>query len=176
MGEYFDQIPEAIQPHIEQIAKTSGLPEGEDAVEKIAQGWLEKKESFEEQIEKQNMEELESFTKDEKRGALLMTFSGSLITIGPLQDGSRRVEYASIGLRQDVPDNAVEEAGSIGEDVALDSEAVFDKGPIQKSSPIFKIAVYTEELDPDLEEEKLLEATQILTEEFVEVNKTIIVE
>lgn len=176
MGEYLDQIPEAIQPHIEQIAKTSGLTDGDEAVEKIAQGWLEKKESFEEQISKQNMEELESFAKDEERGALLMTYSGSLITIGPLQDGARRVEYASIGLRQDVPDNAVEDAGSLGEDVALDSEAVFEKGPIQKSSPIFKIAVYTEELDPDLEEEKLLEATQILTEEFVEVNKTIIVE
>jgi hypothetical protein len=176
MGEYFDQIPEVIQPHIEQIAKTSGLPEGDESVEKISQGWLEKKDSFEQQIEKQSMEELESFAKDEERGALAMTYSGSLITIGPLQDDKRRVEYASIGLRQDVPDNAVDDSSSLAEDLSIDSEAVFEQGPIQKSSPIFKIAVYTEELDPDLEEEKLLEATQILTEEFVEVNKTIIVE
>jgi hypothetical protein len=152
------------------------LPEGDESVEKISQGWLEKKDSFEQQIEKQSMEELESFAKDEERGALAMTYSGSLITIGPLQDDKRRVEYASIGLRQDVPDNAVDDSSSLAEDLSIDSEAVFEQGPIQKSSPIFKIAVYTEELDPDLEEEKLLEATQILTEEFVEVNKTIIVE
>ena len=43
MGEYLSQIPTEIQDHIRQITRSSGLPEGEDSVEMIAMGWLEKK-------------------------------------------------------------------------------------------------------------------------------------
>lgn len=51
---------------------------------------------------------------------------------------------------------------------------VFEKGPIQQSSPIFKIAVSSEELEADEEEALLTQVTVDITEEFVEVNKTII--
>ena len=47
MGEYIDQVPVEIQDHIRQITKTSGLPDTDDAVDLIAQGWLEKKHRFE---------------------------------------------------------------------------------------------------------------------------------
>jgi hypothetical protein len=44
MGEYLDQVPGEVQDHIRQITKSSGLPDTEESVEMIAQGWLEKKE------------------------------------------------------------------------------------------------------------------------------------
>lgn len=174
MGEYLNQIPEPIQEHIRQITKTSGLGDGEDAVETIAQAWLEKKEIFEKRVEENNLEEADSFEADDPQGALLLTYSGSLVSVGPLVDGSRNVEYASIGLREDVPERAANDESKLAGEVTIDSVAEFDPGPIKKSSAIFMIAVPKEEMEPEAEEELLSNVTQVLAEDFVEVNKTII--
>lgn len=176
MGEYLDQVPENIQDHIKQLAGTSGLPDNEESVEAIAKGWLEKKNSFEEQLDKQNMEEVDYLAKDEDRGSLVMTYSGSLINIGPLVEEVRRVEYASIGLRQDVPETAAKDDSVLERDISVNEEVSFSRGPIKKSSPVFKIAVPKEEMEAEEQEELLSQVTQILTEEFVEVNKTIMLE
>lgn len=174
MGEYLNQIPEPIQEHIRQITKTSGLGEGEEAVETIAQAWLEKKEIFERRVEENNLEEADSYEADDPQGALLLTYSGSLISVGPLLDGTRNVEYASIGLREDVPERAANDASKLAGEVSVDSVAEFDPGPIKKSSAIFMIAIPKEEMEPEAEEELLNNVTQVLAEDFVEVNKTII--
>ena len=101
MGMYLDQVPAEIQSHLRQITKTSGLPDTEDSVELIAQGWLEKKELFEKQVGEMQMEDVELLERQEERGCLAMTYSGSLLNIGPLVGEGRKVEYAAIGLRQD---------------------------------------------------------------------------
>lgn len=50
----------------------------------------------------------------------------------------------------------------------------FSVGPITKSSPVYKIAVVKEEMRPEKDEELLSEVTQILSEGFTEINKTIL--
>ena len=176
MGTYLNLIPVEIQDHIRGIAKTSGLPQGEESIELIAQGWVEKKEAFESKIEELKMEEVDEFSKDSEGGALVLTYSGSLVTVGPLIQGVRTVDYTSIGLRQDVPASASKDNSSLLEDICVDESAVFADGPIKKSSAVFKIAVIVEDLSPKEEEKKLSEVTQILTQEFVDVNKTLILE
>ena len=176
MGVYLDQIPADIQDHIRTITKSSGLPDTEESVETIAEAWLEKKRIFEEEIQKQSMEEVDEFGQDEDRGALVMTYSGSLLTLGPLSDGARKVDYLSIGLRQDVPESAHHGTAKLTEDLSVDQVASFAPGPIKQSSAIFKIAVASEELDVEEEEELLSNVTEVLTEEFVQVNKTVILE
>ena len=47
----------------------------------------------------------------------------------------------------------------------------FTKGPIKSSSPVFKIAVTVEDMDLEEQERQITKATQILTKQFVEVNK-----
>lgn len=176
MGEYLDQIPDAIQEHIKVLAKTSHKPDDEEFIEAIAKGWLEKMNSFEAETALFQMEQMDILENDNPNGALLMTYSGSLLNIGPLIDGTRKVEYSSIGLRQDVPDKASKDDSVIDGDIRVDDAVVFSKGPIKKSSPIFKIAILKEELPAEEQEEKLAEATQVLTDNFVEVNKTIILD
>ncbi len=176
MGEYLSQIPEEIQSHIRQITKTSGLPDAEESVEEIARAWLEKKQTFENKLDEFEMEEIDCFAVDELRGALLLTYSGSILTIGPTAEGVRNVEYVSVGLRQDVPETASNLESQLASDVMIDEAASFTSGPIQKSSAIHKIAVSSKDLTPDEESEMLADATQILAEEFVEINKTIISE
>ena len=47
MGTYFENIPDKIKPHLEEVTKTSGLPYSEESIERIAQSWLKKLELFE---------------------------------------------------------------------------------------------------------------------------------
>jgi hypothetical protein len=176
MGEFLDQVPEAVRDHLRGIARTSGLPAGEESLENLAKGWIDKMDFFQNYIDEFAMEETEEFERDSPRGGLLLTYSGSIITLGPLTGEARSAEYTSIGLRSDVPDSASKEDSRLEADVELDAPAVFLTGPIQKSSAIYKIAVYREEMAPEEEAERLAEATQILTDGFIEVNKTLIVE
>jgi len=174
MGQTFDSLDPFIQEHVRPLMKPSGLPEGDESLEALASAWLEKKETFENEVASQGMEEIDFFAKDEERGALAMTYSGSLINIGPLVDGKRLCEYASIGLRKDVPDAASEDESALEADIESDSPAAFTKGPVRKTSPILKIAKFKKAMAPEVEEEKLSEVTQIITDNFVEVNKTVI--
>ncbi len=172
--ETFLGLSPVIQNHIKQIAKTSGLPVGDETYEKLASAWEDKRKCFEDGIAENNLEEVQFFSRDEEKGAVALTYSGSLINIGPLVDGKRRAEYTSIGLRVDVPGTALEESSELASDIETDAVIAFAKGPIQQSSPIFKIAVSTEKLDAEEEEALLTQVTQDIAEEFVEVNKTII--
>jgi hypothetical protein len=171
MGEYLDQIPAEVRDHIRQITKTSGLPDNEESVEMIAKGWLEKKGLFENQVADMNMAEVEELDQEDEQGCLAMTYSGSLLNIGPIIEGGRTVQYASIGLRQDVPETASKDDSQLSSDVQVGEPVRFSPGPIQSSSPIFKIAVTTGDLEPEEQEEQITKATMILAEGFVEVNK-----
>ena len=176
MGEYFDQLPDTIKDHVQEITKTSGLPPGDESEEKIARGWLEKRQVFEDLTKQFQMEEVESFEGDEDRAALALTYSGSLVRIGPLVDDVRKVQYTSIGLRSDVPDVADKEGSIIDGSIVLDESIKFEVGPVKHTSAILKIAVVSGQLSIEEQEDKVTEATQLITDEFAEVNKTIIAE
>jgi hypothetical protein len=174
MGQFFDQIPDELKRHVKEITRTSGLPDAEESLEKISEAWLEKRKVFEEKTRNLNLEEVRSLGVEEERGALALTYSGSLVTIGPLVEGSRKVAYLSIGLRSDVPETAEKEGSVLKKEVTVDAPVEFKVGPVKNTSPILKIAVPAVGLSIEEQEEKITEATQIIQEEFVEVNKTII--
>ena len=170
----FESLSHTIQDHVHQIAKTSGLPSDQESVEKLAAAWLQKKEAFEQAITESGLEEASFFDAAETGGALALTYSGSLVTIGPLSDGARRCDYASIGLRTDVPESATEDASELAADIETDRPAVFARGPVKSTSPIFKIAVAAEKMEPEEEQEMLTQVTQAVAEDFVKVNRTVI--
>jgi hypothetical protein len=172
--ETFEGLSVHIQDHVKQITKSSGLPASDENHELMAKAWVEKSDCFLQNMAENKLEEVTFFSRDEPRGALLLTYSGSLLTIGPLVDGIRRCEYTSIGLRTDVPASAVEEASVLSSDFELDEVAGFSKGPIKKSSPLFKIAMSKDVLEPEEEEALLTQISQAVAEDFVEVNKTVI--
>jgi hypothetical protein len=174
MGKVFDSLDNFIQEHVKQLLKSSGMQNDDESLDALAGAWLEKKQAFEDGVSTQGMEEIDFFSKEDDQGALVMTYSGSLLNIGPLVDGFRRCEYTSIGLRKDVPQSALEESSELEADFETDAVASFKKGPVRKTSPILKIARFKKKMDPELEESKLSEVTQILADDFVEVNKTVI--
>jgi hypothetical protein len=174
MGEFLDKLPPNVVPHIREITKTSGLPEGEESVEKIAEAWLGKMAAFEDQIEGLNMEEVALLSKDEPKGSLAITYSGSLVNLGPLVGGARKVEYSSVGLRKDVPASATKEGSRLLKDISPDQTIEFEVGPVKSTSAIYKIAVFKGNPSAELQGKTLAQATQTLKEEFANVNKTVI--
>jgi len=174
MESYFEIVPERFKPHLREITKTSGLPDSEESLEKIARAWLEKKRLFSEQTGSLHMKETETVPENDPRGALLLTYSGSLVSIGTLQEKRRWAEYASIGLRKDVPDIVTSKKAVLHGDMSRNRPVEFIEGPIKKSSPILTIAVLGEDVPPEEQEKRIREATTFLTNGFVRINRTML--
>jgi hypothetical protein len=174
MGEYFGQIPLSVKDHIKDITRTSGLPNNDDSLELMSEAWLGKMEAYDREIDSHDMEVVSTLDKDDDRGAIVMTYSGSLINIGPQVSGKRTVEYSSIGLRSDVPDTAEHNASILSKDVTVDQEVEFEEGPVSSSSAAFKIAVCPDNFSVEDQEEALSNATMVLSKEFADINKTLI--
>ena len=169
-----ESIPEHIRRHIRDITATSGLENNEESVEKIAGGWLEKLRLFDDRTVGLEMEEVDSLPEDNTDAVLALTWSGSLVSIGPDREGSGRVEYTSIGLRAVVPESAVSEEAVLDGPIEIDRSISFLTGPVRNTSPIHKIAVCSSRLDNEEQQEAVNSATQVLKDEFVAVNRTII--
>lgn len=170
----FNSLSPEIQQHSKQIAKTSGLPQNEESHEQLAVAWKDKEAIFEKTLVDNKLLDMAFHGRSEPRGALVLTWSGSIINIGPLVDGNRRCEYTSIGLRADVPPAATDEASELSADLEVDEPVQFLRGPIKTSSPVYKIAIASETLEPEVEEAMLTQVSQNLAEDFATVNKTAI--
>jgi nucleoid DNA-binding protein len=175
MGTHFEQIPEAIQHHIQEVTKSSGLPFSDESVDLIAEAWLEKRNLFDEQTRLLHMEEIDSLAQESDRAAIMLTYSGSLVALGVPRDGRRWAEYASIGLRKDVPAVASAEHAMVAGELIRGRGVEFIEGPIKKSSPLLKIAVCGEEVSPADQDTRIREATIFLTNGFVKINRTLII-
>jgi len=163
-------IPDNIVKHLEVVIKTFGLESDEETMGRLVTGWLEKEEAFKEQMFNMGMDEVGVFDCDDERAALALTYSGSLLTIGPLMDGARKIDYTSIGFRQDVPETLTKEGSSLAENIMLDKGIVFKSGPIKQTSPIFKIVACPETFSPEEQEDLIEQATTMIIDSFSDIN------
>lgn len=65
---------------------------------------MEKKRLFYGQTAALDMIRVGSIAESDARAVLILTYSGSLLALGPHTSVGRLLEYASIEIRQDVPD------------------------------------------------------------------------
>lgn len=175
MDNVFSTLPEHIQVHLKEIQHTSGLPDSGESLEAIAKNWLEKKNLFEDQIGSLDMIEAGLFSAHDPRGALALTYSGSLISLSPPRDGYRRMEYYSIKLRADVPKIIKSDEARIKTDTGTDKILEFEAGAIRSTSALFKIAVCRDGVEQEEQERRLHEAVLFLTNGFVKINKSLAV-
>ena len=174
MSDEIQGLSDTVRSHLKKITRSSGLPDTEESFRRMAEVWLEKKRLFEGQIRALDMVEVDSFAKDDSRGALLLSYSGSLISLGTLAGGGRRVEYASISLRADVPDLVITEGSALAEDIRIDGEAAFTSGKVRSTSSLLKIAVCPQDVNPEEQDKRIREATIFLTNGFVKINRTVL--
>jgi nucleoid DNA-binding protein len=176
MPEYTSQLTPAIRAHLNGLIRTSGLPETQESLEQMARAWFQKKAMFEGQVKALNMRELERFSADDARGALLLTWSGSLLSAGPRKAdaGGRAMEYASIDMRIDVPHLARSDRGDLEADIAPGEIARLRGGPIAHTSPLLSIVACDPSIAPEEQEKRIREATIFLTNGFIQINRTVV--
>jgi hypothetical protein len=164
-------LPDTIIRHLHAAARNFGLEQDEETIARLGAAWLEKRDAFDNLAIEKGMDDVGFFAKSDERGALMLTWSGSLVSVGPLTDNSRRVEYASIGFRTDVPPSLSREGCVLSSDGEIDRCLTFLEGPIKQTSRIFRIAVCPESLSAAEQSELLNEASSIIAESFTETNR-----
>ena len=168
----FAELPEAIRKQLSSLIAESGLAQDEATRDRLAVVWDEKYRLFTGQISSLGMELVSEMQPDDSRGAILLTYSGSLISLGPMRGKSRWLEYASIKLRTDVPELVRGDRAGVAGTLRLDAAAVFEGCPVKRSSALFRIALCPEGTSADDQERRIREATIYLTNGFVKLNRT----
>ncbi len=174
--EPYEELTERIRRHLESVTRSSGLPPGEESLRRITENWMVKRRLFVEQCDALGMTKEEQFSGDDPRGALLLTYSGSLVCLGPMNDGGRAFEYASIKLRADVPDIIVTDGCSLEGAAAVDAPARFSGCPIESTSDVLLISSFASDVPAADQEQRLVEATIFLTNGFVKANQSLTVD
>lgn len=174
MSSTYKKLEEKIQDHLKMILVSSGLEDSEQSLESLAVAWREKEEAFTRQIEKMDMIEVDTVVADDPSGFMALTYSGSLIGAGPQTEAGRTVLYASVGLRKDVPEKAEKTGSTIQGSVEKGNPILFAIGPVKQSSPAYRLAKVTDKMAIEDQSEKISEATLVIAEEFIDVNKTIV--
>jgi len=174
MSEPLAGLPPRMREHIEAVTRSSGLPYGAESLARMAAAWLDKKKMFDEQVRALAMRQVDALSEDDPAGALALTYSGSLVSMEPTSGGTRRVEYASIPLRADVPAVAVSDNSRLQRGLRVDEEAVFTDGPVKSTSQLLSIAVCSPEVSPREQRERIREATIFLTNGFLQINRTVV--
>ncbi|MFP4374921.1 MAG: HU family DNA-binding protein [Spirochaetaceae bacterium] len=189
----FEDLPERIQRHLQSVTESSGLPPGEDSLARITANWIEKRDLFEQQAELLEMRDIEELSPDDGRGVLVLTYSGSLLSLGPAAgagagggqpaggtgDGGespaagRRFEYASIPLRADVPSLVRADDVRLEGPIRRDVPARFSNCSIEQTSPVLRAVACAPEVSAADQERRIREATIFLTNGFVKLNRTL---
>ena len=167
------RISAPIRAHLAALVRSSGLPDTEDSLQRMEAAWLSKKRMFEDQTRALDMQELASLPAGDPRGALLLTWSGSLVSLEPPGAAGRHGEYASIELRMDVPHLVLLDAVDFPQGLAVDKEAEFSQGLLRRTSALLKIAACDPGLPAEEQARRIREATIYLTSAFVKINRTV---
>ena len=121
------------------------------------------------------MELSEEIDAEDRRALIILTYSGSIVSIGPLKK-TRDVEYASIHLRADVPKSVVVAETNLEEGIKRNKPVCFSSGAIKRTSPAYMIAVCGSSLSEDVQSERVREAMIYLTNGFLKINQSIHIE
>ncbi|WP_018527857.1 HU family DNA-binding protein [Alkalispirochaeta alkalica] len=169
-----ETVPHNMKAHLAAIADETEILPREAALRAVTQNWLEKVRLFRDQTAALRMVQKPKLCREDPRGAILLTCSGSLIVLGPQNGkGTRSFEYASISLRKDVPDLARSEEAWLEEDAETGRIARFGGAPVTRSSEILSIATFEEELPWTDQKERLRQGAIFLTNGFLQANRTI---
>lgn len=103
--------------------------------------WLERYQTFMKIVKSNEMELVDHYPTWEKGMVLLLTYSGSILLIGPKLDDKRWIEYTCIKSRDDVPGHISEEGIDLLNDIEVGKITYFDAEIIKNTSPIFHIAI-----------------------------------
>jgi nucleoid DNA-binding protein len=166
-------IDKTVKEHLVKLLQELQPDPPQELIDNAAKSWLEKMDIFTSQCQLLKMEETSLFKADNKNGFLALTYSGSLVALYPDQNG-RRMEYASLKLRIDIPGFVSSEAAALAKDLNQGSAIHLENSKIQHTSAVYKIMAFTDETDFSDQVNRLNEAMIYLTGNFIKLNRSTI--
>ena len=169
------QLPEAVKTHLIGLARESGKEGDEAFLLELAALWQRKAGLFEEQAEAVHLALVDEVEEDDPRGILVLTYSGSLVSIGPDTEktAGRWLEYSSIKLRTDVPDVIADRPISIIGAVRTGEAVSLYGSRVTKTSPAYAIAVCPPDLPEEEQDKRIRESTIFITNGFMKYNRSV---
>ncbi|MBN2350934.1 MAG: hypothetical protein JXD23_00075 [Spirochaetales bacterium] len=164
-------IPPAVREHLLGLIDRGRLPPTDDILHRLIEAWLLKKAAFQKAAEHGGFQSSDLLRRDDRSACLVLTLSGSLVSIGPLQNGRRRISYTSIGLRTDVPETLEIDDGALAEDVATGRPMKFAGGKLKQTSTVTDLAAARPEAGEAEQAAGLRKAGDKLKTEFVRFNR-----
>jgi len=169
----FDDLPSEIRHQLDALLPSTGLNDSLESKNRLATVWNHKFDLFCSQISALDMDFTAKLDSSDQRGAIILTYSGSLISLGPHNDDGRWLEYASIKFRTDVPDIAHCKGVLLLNPLEQGLPAEFSGCPLKKTSALYRIAVCLEGTTPDEQQKRIREATIFLTNGFIHINQSL---
>ncbi len=167
----FESLDEPIRSHIDALSKAPETPKLNDIRELLAINWTEKFELFVSQSHLLAMHELNELENSDDRGLIALTYSGSLVSIGPRRNKGRWIEYVSIHQRADVPEIVSSHDIDFNGQVKLGLPLLFNGGPLKETSPVFRLAVCAADVSAEDQDKRIREAAIFLTNGFMKINR-----
>ena len=167
----FKGMPSAVVNHLNDLITDTGISDNPKMVNRFLESWLTKRAQFQRIIEKVNYsKENVFFRSNDKNSCIVMTISGSLVTIGPMINGVRAAAYTSIGLRTDVPMVTINEKSELEKDIELYKNVFFKVGPVKATSLVMVIAVIGSGEDITNQISELKSINDFLLKRFIGIN------
>jgi nucleoid DNA-binding protein len=172
----FDSLPKDIQRHLRGLAAEQGRDSDPAFLDALASVWSRKAELFVSYAEQNGLELIRALESGDGRGFLALSWSGSLLSVGPDNDdtGGKWMEYSSIKLRTDVPDMVVDRPIGIDGAVQLGSSVSFFNARVASTSPIQYLAACPEGTPTDEQDRMIREGSIFITTGFMKFNRSLI--
>jgi hypothetical protein len=142
MEDVLSKMPGALSKHIESLMSSCGFDTDPQLRKKFIRNWLKKKAFFDKIVEHQGFRLTDRIGADFKEGIILLTYSGSLLTLSPeTGDGKRELVYSSIEMRKDVAVKTEDRDARIDFPLVIHKPMTAPEGKIKKTSPILSLAI-----------------------------------
>ncbi|MBN1649297.1 MAG: HU family DNA-binding protein [Spirochaetales bacterium] len=167
------EIDKTVKEHLVKLLEDLQPNPPQELIDQAENAWLEKLDIFTSQCLLLKMVETHLFPADDKNGLLALTYSGSLVALYPEKNG-RKMEYASLKLRTDIPGFVNSEAAGLVRDVQQGAAIHLENSKIQHTSAVYKIMAFTDETEFSDQANRLNEAMIYLTGNFIKLNRSTI--
>jgi len=170
MVEVSMEISEKVKGHLKRLFDKNAFG-SELTFNELLDNWEKKEALLAGQMNNLKMDDVSNIAGDCTQGILGITYSGSLLALYIPVGGKRKMEYASIKMRSDVPDILKDEDVQLDGGISTDKPVRFSKGKLEHSSPLYRIAVTSSDLSVEEQNRRLSEAMIYLSNGFLKLNR-----
>ena len=174
MNSLMEKLPKNLSSYLNGLMTEEGFTT-KDKKDRFVKNWIKKRALFDKIVEHNGFIIVDSLGVDCRAGIMLITYSGSLLTIsGEKQDKTRDVVYESIKLRRDNFPKTEEQAITIDFPIQLNKPVNLNGGKVVSTSPVFSLAVEKKQEGTPVDVQKRFEILRDkISKALMQVNNTI---